>query len=145
MSATFPAIKPTTRSFTAPIYPVKTYRALSGATIKRSFGSQPSAAILRVSFVNIRDEVTEQILAHYYETEGGFRRFALPNEIFAGMTSSDTDPNDNVELRGLRRNMKLTRFILWEYAGPPEVESIYRFISTVNVEFRGEVNLDKLL
>jgi hypothetical protein len=38
--ANFPALKPTARSFQLGQYPVKTYRAMSGAVVRRSFGNK---------------------------------------------------------------------------------------------------------
>jgi hypothetical protein len=36
--ADFPALKPTARSFQLGEYPIKSYRAMSGAVVRRSFG-----------------------------------------------------------------------------------------------------------
>lgn len=129
MSRTFPAIKPTGREFRMGTYPTKTYRSLAGTTVKRSFGSKPHSYELQVEFQNIKDSVVEQILDHYDDTAGGFTRFALPTAIFAGM--SDT----------LRARIQSPNNIRWEYAGPPEVQSVFRGVSSVSITFIGELNV----
>ena len=129
MSQTFPAIKPASREFTMGTYPTKTYRSLAGTTVKRSYGNKPSGYQLSVSFENIRDTVLEQILNHYDDTDAGFSRFALPSEIFAGM--------DNA----LRARIQSPNGIRWEYAAPPKVQSVYNGISTVSIDFVGELNV----
>jgi hypothetical protein len=126
---TFPSIVPSQREFTLGQFPTKTYRALSGATVKRSFGSRPSGYRLTLVFQNIRDSITKQLLDHYETTGGGFARFELPAAVFSGMS---------VELRGLIRDPDGIR---WEYTGPPAVQSIFSDISTVTIELQGEQNL----
>lgn len=129
MSVTFPSIKPTQRSFSAGVYPTKTYRSLAGTTVKRSFGNKPSAYQLQVTFVNIDDATTTRILDHYYSTAAGFSRFALPTALFVGMSST------------LQAQVQQPNGIRWEYSGPPEVESVYPNRSTVSVQFSGEINI----
>lgn len=129
MSATFPAIKPASRTFTAGTFPTKTYRSLAGTTFKRSFGNKPAAYQLTVGFRNVTDAVTAQILQHYEDTAAGFERFTLPSALFAGMSATLTalvqSPN------GIR----------WEYAAPPEVESVYVDRSNISIQFTGEINV----
>lgn len=129
MSDPFPSLRPTTRSYSPGVYPTKVYRSLAGTTFKRSFGNKPSAHRMSVSFVNIPDSTTEQILAHYYATSAGFERFSLPSTMFAGMS-------DN-----LRTLVRSPDGIKWQYASPPAVESVYIDRSTVTVEFEGEINV----
>lgn len=129
MSRTFPAIKPSGREFRLGTYPTKTYRSLAGTTVKRSFGNRPHSYELQLEFQNIKDTVVEQILDHYDDTFGGFTRFALPNAIFAGM--------DNA----LRARIQSPNGIRWEYAGPPEVQSVFNGVSSVSVAFVGEMNI----
>ena len=124
--ATFPSIVPSQREFTLGQYPTKVYRALSGATVKRSFGSKPNSHTLTLSFQNIRDSIVKQLLDHYETTGGGFARFSLPNEVFNGMSS------------GLRGLIQAPDGIRWEYTGPPSVQSVFNGISTVTIELQGE-------
>jgi hypothetical protein len=110
MTAQFPGIKPAERSFRLGQYPVKSYRALSGATVKRAFGNRAYGYELQLSFNNISDAVTSQLIDHYNATSGGFERFTLPAELFVGMSST------------LASKIQSPTQIKWEYTNPPEVE-----------------------
>lgn len=129
MSVTFPSIKPSGRSVTLGVYPTKAYRSLAGTTVKRSFGSRPYGYQLSLEFANVPDTVTSQIIAHYNDTAGGFTRFTLPTAIFAGMDAT------------LRGQLQAPDGIRWEYAGPPEIESVFRGVSNVAVTLTGEMNV----
>jgi hypothetical protein len=129
MAQTFPNIKPTTRQFTMGTYPTKTYRSLAGTTVKRSYGNKPSGYQFSVSFENIRDTTLEQILSHYDDTDAGFRRFALPVALFAGMDDA------------LRARIQSPNGIQWEYAGAPKVQSVFNGLSSVSIDFTGELNV----
>jgi hypothetical protein len=129
MSDTFPAIRPATRSFTAGTFPIKSYRSLAGTTVKRSFGNKPAAYQFGVSFRNIPDGLTSQILQHYENTAAGFERFALPPALFVGMSNT------------LQALVQAPNGIRWEYASPPEVESVYVNRSNVSVQFTGEIDI----
>jgi hypothetical protein len=128
MAEQFPRIKPTTRAFKLGSFPVKVYRALSGATVKRAFGNRATGYELQLGFDNITDATTEQLLDHYNSTSGGFDRFTLPADLFAGMTT------------GLRGYIQAPASIRWEYAGPPEVESVYTGRSRVSITLLGELD-----
>jgi hypothetical protein len=128
MAEQFPRIKPTTRAFKLGTFPVKTYRALSGATVKRAFGNRASGYELQLGFDNIPDATTEQLLAHYNGSSGGFDRFTLPADLFAGMTTT------------LRGYIQAPTSIRWEYAGPPEVQSVYTGRSRVSITLIGELD-----
>jgi len=128
MADQFPRIKPTSRAFKLGTFPTKVYRALSGATVKRSFGNRATGYELQLSYDNISDTITAQLLAHYTVTSGGFERFTLPADIFAGM--SDT----------LRGYIQAPNSIQWEYAAAPEVQSVYTGRSQVSIQLIGELD-----
>jgi len=128
MSIPFPGIKPSARSFKQGTFPTKVYRALSGATVKRNFGNRAYGFELQLEYRNIPDTTTSQILKHYNDTSGGFERFSLSSELFAGMST---------ELRGYAES---TATIRWEYAAPPDVSSVAPGNrSTVQVTLVGEL------
>jgi hypothetical protein len=128
MTVPFPAIKPSTRSFKQGTFPTKIYRALSGATIKRNFGNRAFGFELQLEFQNISDASAALILKHYSDTQGGFQRFTLSSELFAGMTA---------ELRGYAESASTIR---WEYASPPGVSSVAPGNrNTVQVNLVGEL------
>jgi hypothetical protein len=126
MSITFPSIKPSSRSFKLGSFPTKVYRALSGATAKRSFGNRPFGYEIQLTFSNIDDTKVSQLLKHYMDTSGGFSRFLLPPSVFAGMDAT------------LQSYAEAPSTIRWEYTGPPEVESVIENISNVQLTLIGE-------
>lgn len=129
MSSAFPAIRPTEREFTLGTFPTKSYRSLSGATVKRSFGNRPYGYQLRLVFANIQDATTNQLLQHYEDTSAGFNRFTIPAQVFSGMSDD------------VRSRIQSPYNIRWEYASPPTVQSLYKGISTVTIDLNGEINV----
>jgi hypothetical protein len=125
----FPSIRPTGRSYAPGQFPTKIYRGLSGATVKRIFGNRSFGHSIELEFANITDANVRLILDHYYARGGNYTRFALPNEIFSGMSAS---------LRAVVQAPHPN--ILWEYAQPPQVESVFNGRSTVTVSLIGELD-----
>ena len=132
----FPDIKPTTRSFSMGDYPSKTYTSLSGAIFKRAFGNKATGYTMDLTFKNIGDTAelrslsgtVKQILDHYNSVDGTFKKFTLPDRMFAGMNSS---------LKGV---VQAPSNISWRYAEPPRVQSVRDSISTVSVRLVGEID-----
>jgi hypothetical protein len=125
--ANFPALKPTARSFQLGQYPVKTYRAMSGAVVRRSFGNKAFGYTLDLEFANIPEATVNTIIDHYNGQQGGTLGFAIATAVFAGYT---------VTLQGKVRNPS---GIEWLYAEPPSVSSVIAGISTVTVKLVGEM------
>jgi len=135
MANNFPHIVPTTRSFVMGDYPSKTYRSLSGTIFKRSFGNKQTGYTLELTFKNIGDDqelrsysgTATQILNHYENVYGTFEGFVLPDFVFRGMSDS---------LEGV---IQSPSNIMWRYAAPPKVQSVYQNISTVTIKLTGEL------
>lgn len=147
MAATFPSMKPTTRSFTMGDYPSRTYTSLSGAVFKRSFGNRATGYTLDLTFKNIGDtfEVTEgcgtvkQIVDHFRTvTNGTFKSFSLPEKVFAGLYSDEPNNTERVN-NNLNPTIKQPDSITWRYAEPPKVQSVRSGLSTVTVKLIGEI------
>lgn len=126
--ADFPSIRPTSRSYSPGQFPVKTYRGLSGAVVKRVFGNKAYGHTIELQFNNISDTNTKAILDHYYGQSGSYFRFALPDAMFSGMDST------------LASSVQAPSNISWEYAEPPAVESVFNGRSNVSVRLIGELN-----
>jgi hypothetical protein len=130
--ATFPSIKPTQRSFSLGEYPVKTYRSLSGKTVRRSFGNRPYGASLELVFENVKQATLDAIYSHYHTQQGATVGFALPDEVWAGLSLSSTT------VRGLKNGSPFADSTEWVYAEPPSVESTQRDLSTISVKLVSE-------
>jgi hypothetical protein len=128
MADQFPGtLTPSDRSYKAGSYPTRVYRAMSGATVKRSFGNAATGYELKLEYKNISDADAATYITHYNSTAGGFDRFTIPASISAGM--SDTE---NTTLLTLAN-------ISWEYAQPPDVTYVYRDICTMTITLIGEL------
>ena len=125
--ADFPALTPTARSFQLGQYPVKTYRAMSGVTLRRSFGSRPFGHTRDQQFDNVKEGTVNSINDHYNTQGGGTLGFALPTAVFAGYSST------------LQGNVRTATGIEWLYAEPPSVSSVLGDISSVTVRLVGEI------
>jgi hypothetical protein len=131
--ATFPSIKPTGRSFRPGVYPQKTYRALSGAVVKRTYGNSPYGAQLDLEFDNISDATVVTLLDHYRSQTAANSRFTLSASVTSGM-SSTLAARANASIDGLR----------WEYANPPEVQTVRPGFNNVRVSLAGEIRNPRL-
>lgn len=125
--ATFPSLKPTARSFRLGDYPSKTYRALSGAIVKRSFGNRATGYQLELEFQNISEANLDLILDHYLGQQGTLTGFTLPTSVVAGY---DTTTGNKI---------RTPAGIEWFYAEAPNVQSVIKGISTVRVQLIGEL------
>lgn len=125
--ANFPALKPTARSFQLGQYPVKTYRAMSGAVVRRSFGNKAFGYTLDLQYENVTEETINTIIDHYNGQQGGTLGFAIDAAVFAGYTAT------------LQSKVRIPPGIEWLYAEPPNVSSVIAGISTVTVKLVGEM------
>ena len=125
--ATFPALKPSARSFQLGEYPIKTYRALSGATRRRSFGNKPFGYTLDLEFANVVEATVNAICDHYNGQGGGTVGFTIPTSVFVGYSNT------------LQGKIRTPANIEWLYAGPPSIKSVQRDLSTVTVKLIGEI------
>ena len=131
--AAFPSITPTGRSFRPGVYPQKTYRALSGAVVKRTYGNSPYGAQLDLEFDNVPDATVVILLDHYRSQTAANSRFSLSASVTSGM-SSTLAARANASIDGLR----------WEYANPPEVQTVRPGYNNVRVSLAGEIRNPRL-
>lgn len=127
MTASFPAVKPTSRSYRPGKFPQIQFEALNGATTAIRYGQKAFNAQLTLTFANIDDADAFKIVNHYEE-----RMATFSNVTFSGATGlaglgSDLSAQISESGSGLR----------WRYAEPPQVESVYPGISTVTCTFTG--------
>jgi hypothetical protein len=148
MTEAFPQMAPTTRSFTMGDYPSKTYTSLSGAVFKRAFGNKATNYRLDLTFKNIADTVqvrngsgtVKEIVDHFRTvTDGTFKSFTLPLQVFAGLYS-DASSKQNRIIDNLNPTIRRPDSISWRYAEPPEVQSVKSGMSTVTVKLIGEID-----
>ena len=137
MAPSFPNFVPSSRKFEMGDYPVKAYRSLSGAIVRRVFGNKQFGYTLDLEFKNIgdTDELKQHsgnvvdIINHYNDTNGTVKSFQLNDRTFDGMSAE-------LEARTQKPHDK----IKWRYAEPPKIASVHPGISTVSVKLVGELD-----
>ena len=137
MARSFPNFVPSSRNFEMGDYPVKTYQSMSGAIVRRVFGNKQFGYTLDLEFKNIgdTDELRQNsgnvvdIIDHYNDANGTVESFDLNDRTFDGMSAK-------LEARTKTPHSK----IVWRYAEPPRITSIYPGMSTVNVKLVGELD-----
>jgi hypothetical protein len=129
--ASFPALTPSSRSFTPAVYPQRSFRTLSGVLARRTFGNSPYGAKLDLQYANVADTAVNTLLDHYHSQTAANQRFRLSANITAGMSS---DVAGEVTSRAAARGN-----LRWEYAEPPKVESVRPGIYNVSISLAGEI------
>jgi len=133
VAASFPSgLKPTSRSYRPGKFPQVAFEALNGATTMIRYGQKPYNAQLTLTFANISDTDADRILDHYEE------RMATFSDVTFDMATGLAGMDLNLAFRLGQTFLGSTGFELkWRYAEPPQVESVYRGISTVTCTFTG--------
>ena len=80
--ANFPAIKPTSRNFTLPTYPVKRFTAINGAGSTRLYGSKAFDAELDLHFI-IDDDTLLLVINRWNNAYRSYDPHVLPSEVFS--------------------------------------------------------------
>lgn len=131
-------INPSSRRFSIGEYPVKTYRALSGAVIKRSFGNRAFNYRLELEFQNVSETVVAVIYDHYHGQGGSARGFAIPPALLSGYEGSKV--LDATFGRGpIMDRMRVPAQVQWFYEGAPQVDSTTLALSTISFVLIGEL------
>lgn len=129
--ATFPALTPSSRSFTAGAYPTKSYRTMAGVVARRTFGNSPYAAKLQLEYRNVPDATVSTLLEHYHDQTSRNSRFKLSSNLTVKMSADVRN-----EVTGIAANRGSLR---WEYEQPPQVESVVPGVYNVSISLLGEL------
>lgn len=124
--ADFPKIKPSTRRFVLGDYPTKFYKTLSGKVTRRNFGNKAFGHSIELSFDNIKEDIVQSIINHYDGQGGQTNGFAIPLEIFSGLSL-------------IQNSLRSPSETLWFYAEAPSISSVYRDMSSVTIKLVAEI------
>lgn len=129
MATSFPAIRPTSRRYQLPAFPVSELKSQIGTTTTRLWGSKPANARLDLSFQNITDANAKSISEAYVAAKGPIDSLTLPNEVFSG---ADSALSDYIKFAGSG--------ITWHFTSePPSIESVVNGYSSVSVTLVGQL------
>lgn len=121
----FPTLEPTSRNFGAGDYPVKTFKAQSGAEVRILYGSKRTNMTIDLAYDNIPDTDAEDFVSHFDEVLGTYATFTLPTPLLAGWSGAPAaltaDGTGNQ----------------WRYAEPPTITSVRPGRSTVQIALVG--------
>jgi hypothetical protein len=89
MAIVFPALKPSSYSFTPAVYNVTAPKFLNSTFSPRLNSSKPNASILTLNYTNISAAKILSIFSAWDSSYSGFFPLTLPPEVVAGIKSTD--------------------------------------------------------
>jgi hypothetical protein len=122
----FPAIKPTSRSYSPGIYPQNTFEAQNGAKTIIRYSQKRVNATLTLGFSNISDADAALILANYEDVNSDWDYVTFDRGY---ATSGVTDTSLLAYLKESGSSLK------WRYSAPPSVTSSFKGKSNVSCSF----------
>jgi hypothetical protein len=122
----FPNLVPTSRSFDAGDFPIKTFKAQNGTEVRILYGSNRTNMKMVLTYSNITDANAALFLNHYNsETSGTFNTFDIASNTRSGWTALDS------YLGATGSGNK------WRYENAPQQVQVRPGISTVTVNLIG--------
>lgn len=132
----FPAVKPTSRSFTPGRYPSTDFESLDGTKTHLRYGNKRVNATLQLGFSNITDGQAGLILDHYDDVNSvwDYVEFTTAD----GALGIDDPGSGNFLTKEIRREdgSGLTeQGLKWRYSAPPSVTSVFPGKCNVSCSF----------
>ena len=122
----FPNLVPTSRSFESGDYPVKTFKAQSGAETRILYGDKRTNMKLSLTYSNITDANAALFLIHFdSETNGTFSTFEIADNTRLGWAGHKRD------LGAANSGNR------WRYDNAPQQVQVRPGVSTVTVNLIG--------
>ena len=128
-AVSFPALVPSSRSYTPGVFPEQQFQAQNGAVVRVRYGNQRYSSSLSLTFANIIDSKAELILENYVAVMG--------DDKYVKFTDSNVAAGASTEL--VPWITETNSLLKWKYASPPSVTSVKPGLSTVTCEFIGEL------
>lgn len=114
----FPAIEPSSRTWTPGSPPITTFNTLSGHEARILLGDKAVGTSLSLGFDNLLESELVKITDHYLKAKGSYESFSLPLAVHAGMTGYSRVTPAN---------------FVWRYASAPSVSWVSPGIGNVSV------------
>tara|TARA_R100000655_G_scaffold39511_1_gene74762 strand:- start:1332 stop:1748 length:417 start_codon:yes stop_codon:yes gene_type:complete len=126
----FPALVPSSRSFSPGSYPEAVFEAQNGAKSFIRYGNKPVNASLSLSFTNISDSDANSILTAYFDSESVSENYInISSEALAGIKSIVTDDSLSYRIGQYETGLR------WRFSGPPEYSSVFPGVANVSCSF----------
>lgn len=120
----YPTLQPTSREFDPGSYPMKSFRAQSGAETRILYGSKRIDQGLVLTYENVTDSQAESFISHFDEVKGSYLTFTLPDAVRSGWAASST-------------TLDTVSGASWRYDSAPKITSVKPGRSTVQVKLLG--------
>lgn len=120
----FPTLQPTGRNFNPGDYPVKTFKAQSGAEVRVLYGNQRTNMTLELNYDNITDANAGLFVTHFDEVQGTYQTFTVPSNVRTGWS-------------GTSSSIDVTGSNAWRYSEAPRITAVRPGISSVQVKLVG--------
>lgn len=120
----FPALQPTSRSFSPGNFPVKTFNSQSGAEVRILYGNERTKMTLNLGYENITDAEAQLFVDHFDSVQGTYGVFNIALEALTGWSG------DTATLSTIGNNS-------WRYNSAPNLSSVRPGLSSVTVELIG--------
>ena len=134
MAVAFPkTVTPSSRSFSAGDWPVKTFKAQSGDETRILYGDKKSGLKLTLTYKNILDTQADDFIAHYDDNKGTYKSFEIGTTATSGELTKLLHglAGDNKE--GGRGILDAQRYDnKWRYTGPPQINQTFSGRSTIS-------------
>lgn len=124
----FPELVPTSRSFDAGDYPIRTFKAQNGAETRILYGSNRTNMKLSLSYTNITDASAELFLDHYDLMKGTFTTFTIGRDAAKGGWEGNAD--------AIGANSHGNEY---RYESAPQLTQVRPGVSTVTVNLIGVI------
>ncbi len=128
-AVSFPALIPSSRSYTPGVFPEQQFQAQNGAVVRVRYGNQRYSSSLSLTFANITDANAALILQNFVDV--------MDDDNYAEFTTSNVAAGVSTDLVPWIR--ETNSLLKWKYAEPPSVTSVKPGLSTVTCEFIGEL------
>ena len=128
----FPAVKPSSRSFTPGKFPSTDFQSLDGTKTHIRFGNKEVNATLTLGFANISDAEVMDILRHYRNVNSDWD-YVIFNKNSAGLQGIEANGLANTINSGTSVYLEFS--LNWRYTEPPTVTSTFNGLSNVRCSF----------
>ena len=128
MTAKYPKLVPSSRSFDYGDYANTKYRANSGAEFRIQFGSKRTGMKMQLVYQNIKDADAKKFFDHFDEVLGTFKTFIFDdglNSAKAGWGNGTAADGEYLGAEGEGSR--------WRYEKAPQLKSVYPGVSTITV------------
>lgn len=131
MSLIYPEIRPSARSYSPPMFPIKIFSSMNGIESRKLFGSAPVGGKLSLNYTGIVDTKVRDIYNFFISCKGNYFDFSLSDSCLSGIVDSSL------------REYILT-VLRWRFESPPTITSTFNNKSDVSVSLMSVISYNPI-